>query len=785
MSVWNDGSQWRSNQVTHRTVGGWWMNRPIVVVDKRDRAFIVYTEDERGGVPTLAYTADPSRSSWALADLSNQSLGLWEPIFDPQVWDRDGKLHLLYQAIGTGINPSPVSVLEFDPEVFLAVSDWKNTVPTGKWSLASNWTNPPASGGSIPAALSFNSSTTLNATNDLTGSLRLYYLALNGSAPGTMTLAGNPLVFTNYGALQPTLVSSGTAAARIDNLVTLAANLTVTFSSTGSVTIASALNGTGSLRQFGPGQLLLTRTNSQSYTGGTLVEGGLIGFAAGALGKGNITLANGTLFSLDGSPLEIGSGIAATLAGSGKILGPVSIAAKGMLAPGSGGIGELTISNSLVLAGSTVMELNQATHANDRVRGATSVTFGGSLVVTNLAGSLTVGDTFTLFEANAYQGSFATVSLPPLPLEMHWDTRGLTRGVIAVSQSVLWGWGDNSTRQVDLPLSATNLVAVAGGAWHSLALQADGMVLAWGSGSAGQCAVPATLTNAIAIAAGGYHSLAIQGNGEVAAWGNSDEGQTNVPSGLKPVIAIAAGAWHSLALRRDGTVVAWGDNIFGQCSVPPNLSNVVALAAGGNHSLALKADGTVRAWGENTDAQGVFVGQSTVPAGLTNVVGLGAGKYHSLAVRADGTVAAWGDNSEGQCNVPAGLSNVVAVVGGGAHSLALQANGRVVAWGANWNGQCSVPTLSAVEGVGAGERHSVAMGISNLPARLLDPVWQRSGFSALVQTLARKSYALNYQTSLIATNWTVLSTNAGNGALKLLSDPLATGSQRFYRVRQW
>ena len=75
---------------------------------------------------------------------------------------------------------------------------------------------------------------------------------------------------------------------------------------------------------------------------------------------------------------------------------------------------------------------------------------------------------------------------------------------------------------------------------------------------------PSTLTDAVAIAAGAYHNLAIRANGTVVAWGADDYGQTNVPAGLSGVIGIAAGTWHSVALRADGTVAVWGDNSFGQ-----------------------------------------------------------------------------------------------------------------------------------------------------------------------------------------------------------------------------
>ena len=349
----------------------------------------------------------------------------------------------------------------------------------------------------------------------------------------------------------------------------------------------------------------------------------------------------------------------------------------------------------------------------------------------------------------------------------------------------LKGWGDDSFGQSDLSIAAANTIAVAAGAWHNLALHADGTVIGWGDNFNGQCTVPAGLADALAIAAGGYHSLAIRANGTVLAWGANDYAQTNVPAGLGKVIAIAGGTWHSLALRSDGTIVAWGDNSRGQTNVPPGLTNVVAIAAGGSHSLALKSDGTVAAWGENANAGGDYSGQSVVPPGLSNVTGIAAGEYHSLAVRADGTVVAWGDNSQGQCNLPV-ITSAVALAGGGAHSLALNGDGTVIAWGANWNGQCDLPPgLGDVVGICAGEAHSLVLVQSTLPfPRLFSQGRLGNRFGAVIQTLNRKSYALDFNNSLTVSNWNTLSTNAGNGALKMLSDTNAIARQRFYRMRQ-
>jgi hypothetical protein len=98
------------------------------------------------------------------------------------------------------------------------------------------------------------------------------------------------------------------------------------------------------------------------------------------------------------------------------------------------------------------------------------------------------------------------------------------------------------------------------------------------------------LTNVIAIAAGSAHALALKSDGTVAGWGWNNFGQATVPPGLSNVIAVAAG-WHdSLVLRSDGTVFGWGDKDFGETNVPAALSNVVAISLAQNYCMALTVD---------------------------------------------------------------------------------------------------------------------------------------------------------------------------------------------------
>jgi len=283
-------------------------------------------------------------------------------------------------------------------------------------------------------------------------------------------------------------------------------------------------------------------------------------------------------------------------------------------------------------------------------------------------------------------------------------------------------WGQNKFGQTNVPLSATNIVAIAAGANHFLALRSDGTVVAWGSNASGQVNTPFLAVNVVAVAAGGNQSLALRSDGNVVVWGSI---QQVLPAATN-VVAVAAGSAHSLALRSDGSVVAWGSNSYGQTNVPASATNVVAVAAGDYHSIALRADGIVLAWGNNGS------GQTNMPSNVANVVAVAAGSAHSLALRSDGSVVAWGNNSYGQTNVPASATNVVAVAAGNSHSLALRADGTVLAWGNNSNGQTDVPSFvtNAVK-VAGGSFFSLALlapSVSQNSPTVVLPQAQRNAY---------------------------------------------------------
>ncbi|MGA3265515.1 MAG: hypothetical protein ABSE16_01680 [Verrucomicrobiota bacterium] len=324
-----------------------------------------------------------------------------------------------------------------------------------------------------------------------------------------------------------------------------------------------------------------------------------------------------------------------------------------------------------------------------------------------------------------------------------WDNldSGWLDEVHVVPEPSVLGWGYNNSGSIEPP-GLTNLVEIASGWYHNLALESNGVVVAWGDNSYGESTIPVGLTNVIAIAAGYDDSLALEANGTVVAWGDDGYGETGVPVGLTSVAAIAAGKYHSLALMNSGTVAGWGDNSYGETTVPVGLNNVVAIAAGAYHSLALMNNGTVVGWGDNS------YGECTMPAGLTNVIAIAAGYDDSLALEANGTVVAWGYNGYGETSVPAGLTSVLAIAAGEYHSLALLNNGTVVGWGDNSYGESiSFAGITNIVAIAAGYDDSLALVGNGSPFISQQPVntFAYGGNTVELVATATGAWPLNYQ----------------------------------------
>jgi T5SS/PEP-CTERM-associated repeat protein len=249
-------------------------------------------------------------------------------------------------------------------------------------------------------------------------------------------------------------ISSMFFATNITNTVTVENGTLVVTNHTGLRDLVVGESGVGVLRLNGGlihARRLLADRGPQS----------VLNLERGTLRVWNLQHSNG-------APLDVGDGLnparlelqpggtnwlhgglnvraAGTLTGLGILAGHVVNTSGGTLAPGDF-IGRLTVWGDLLLtAGSTnFFELNRALGTNDSVVGISNLHLGGTLLLTNLGGSLVPGDAFKLFGASQYSGAFHVISPASPGAGLAWDTSTLandgTLRVVADSPFAIGGW---------------------------------------------------------------------------------------------------------------------------------------------------------------------------------------------------------------------------------------------------------------------------------------------------------------------------------------------------------
>lgn len=301
---------------------------------------------------------------------------------------------------------------------------------------------------------------------------------------------------------------------------------------------------------------------------------------------------------------------------------------------------------------------------------------------------------------------------------------------------VLKGAYNGTTYLGDNP--ANPIIAVSSGAYHSIALAADGTIFTFGYNYYGQLGDNSNTNRSIPV-------QVLEGvyNGTTYLGDNTSN----------PIISVVVGDMHSMALAADGTLFAFGwnsneqlgDNTNTDRTTPiqvlkgayngntylgDNTANpIVSLAAGTYNSLALAADGTVFGFGRNNYGQlgdntstqratpvkalkGGYSGTTYLGDNTANpITALASGGMHTIALAADGTVFTFGLSNYGQLGndtvidestpiqVWKGVYNgttylgdnnanpIVAVAAGQHFSIAMAADGTVFTFGQNGNGQ--------------------------------------------------------------------------------------------------
>jgi autotransporter-associated beta strand protein len=218
-------------------------------------------------------------------------------------------------------------------------------------------------------------------------------------------------------------VKTGTSSLTMANIVGVE-----TAASGGSAPLSVTVNG---------GTLVLSATNT--YTDATTVSNGVL-LVNGLIGGTGVTVAGGAL------------------GGTGIIQSPVTVQTGGTLFTSKTGLGTLNITNSLTFqTGSTnFVKVNAAASTSDSVLGFASATYAGSLVVSNLSGTLTNGQSFQILSAGG-TGSFASITPAPGG-GLNWSFNAAS-GVLSAASSIA--------------SNPTNITFTISGSTMSLAWPAD------------------------------------------------------------------------------------------------------------------------------------------------------------------------------------------------------------------------------------------------------------------------------------------------------------------------
>jgi hypothetical protein len=230
------------------------------------------------------------------------------------------------------------------------------------------------------------------------------------------------VVVTNSG-----IITNESGASMIIGSVALTGKATFGVAGTSSLTISNNSTLTGvtvtNLLKNGTGSLVLISNQLPAIT--------LLDLAAGTL----------DLSQASSSTLALGSG--QTLKGNGTLVGSLNAGAGSTVSPGAS-VGVLTIKGNVLLGGTNTMEVDRTVGTNDLLfatsSNATTITYGGTLKIVTLTGSIAATNSFKFFSATNYSGSFTALSPVTPGINMAWNTNTLTTdGILRVLSTVNTG----------------------------------------------------------------------------------------------------------------------------------------------------------------------------------------------------------------------------------------------------------------------------------------------------------------------------------------------------------
>lgn len=234
----------------------------------------------------------------------------------------------------------------------------------------------------------------------------------------------------------------------------------------------------------------------------------------------------------------------------------------------------------------------------------------------------------------------------------------------------------------DIPqeVKDADIVKVAAGFDHMLALDSEGKIYGWGNERQRQINIPPRLErlNVIDIQAGYMFNIAVTDEGETVFFGNMNTADFDEFHDYQWNIEKVAVATDVIcAITKDGEIVYLGTQNNAYKNVPEG-NNFIDIAAGARSFIALDDQGELHAWGNLG-----YRGEADFPTNMNGKpIKVSAGQYHYTVVTDTGHMYTWGANTIGQRDVPASLTTgIKEVYTSYFQNYAVKENGEMVAFG--------------------------------------------------------------------------------------------------------
>ena len=277
----------------------------------------------------------------------------------------------------------------------------------------------------------------------------------------------------------------------------------------------------------------------------------------------------------------------------------------------------------------------------------------------------------------------------------------------------VWTWGYSPlkmsvdpTRRDKSAFGGSPAMMITCGELHTMVLAADGRLWTFGIGTNGQLGLGIAVgdksaptlvlrfshdleTKIVMVAAGAFHSMALTANGDVYTWGSTKHGvlghhngdhendpfrqSKSVPFKIdracfagSSVIMIAAGDRHSAAVTEEGKLFMWGSGAYGKLGLGDNetkefptslslnlfgKSPVRMVTCSDNHTMAVTEEGSLWSWGASFPIY--YKNASFFPTRVdprhfdgAKIVTAAAGLFISIAVTEDGILYSWGYSND-------------------------------------------------------------------------------------------------------------------------------------------